>query len=83
MPMNWKDNYWYKSDQSTFNRGQRVKVIKLSASNLYPSEMIETVDEIGVVEKTHYSDEYGITVEVYFKQFGDFWNYLPRDLEKV
>ena len=83
MPINWKDNFWFSPKQSGFERGQRVQVIKLSVSALYPEEMKETIGEIGVVEGIHYAYEYGTTVEVYFKKFSDFWNYLPRDLERM
>jgi hypothetical protein len=83
MPLNWKDNFWYKQANIKFERSQRVRVKHLTPSGLYPNEMLDTVGEVGVVEGNHYSDLYGPTVEVYFRKFSDFWNFLPIDLEKV
>ena len=83
MPLNWKDNYWYNPNQIGFAIEERVRVKHLTPSGLYPNEMLDTVGEIGVVKNTHYSADYGTTIEVWFKQFNDIWNYLPRDLEKV
>jgi hypothetical protein len=83
MPLNWKDNFWYNPKQVKFKRGDAVQVKHLTPSRLYPSEMLDTVGEIGAVERNNYNDTFGPTVEVYFRKFGDFWNFLPIDLEKV
>ena len=83
MSLNWKDNFWYQPKQNAFKKGDKVQVKHLTPSRLYPNEMLDTVGEIGMVEGNYYSDLYGPTVEVYFTKFGDFWNYLSRDLEKV
>jgi hypothetical protein len=76
--LNWKDNYWFPN----LKKGDKVRVVKLTPSDLYPREMNDTIGKIGVVTNPSYPSSYGKIVLVEFNRY-EQWSYFPNDLERI